>query len=350
MEKEIFKDKTPSLGNIDKLHLKSKQVDDILRAATDGDGMPVAHRWTMAEIEQGQDGRAQELKDEADKELAFMPAPSRYAAKAMELNRENAKFILKLRAPGVGPYVRELYDTLRSLNPVHYIPEKLTALWSGKEPVLGNKVDRKQTAEELAVYAAFMGLGKALDVGMGELKGYLFTDGITPTPVPPAGDAPDVKPTSLPNAEPAVGGGETEAPGAVANADGKTKNISGQATSTPETGTGEYGDVGGHHIHAKAAFKGDVNYDPNKGFSISQDYMTSRDWNHNAMSAKQRELFKELAKSGKPNTLAEQSRIAEEALIAGGATRAEAQQLIQQSLANLKQQGVKYPSRIPWSQ
>jgi hypothetical protein len=179
----------------------------------------------MAEIEQGQDGRAQELRNEADKELAFMPAPSRYAAKAMELNRENAKFILKLRAPGVGPYVRELYDTLRSLNPVHYIPEKLTALWSGKEPVLGNKVDRKQTAEELAVYAAFMGLGKALDVGMGELKGYLFPDGIAPTAVPPAWDAPDVKPTSLPNAETAVDGGATESPGAkpVANEELPTK-------------------------------------------------------------------------------------------------------------------------------
>ena len=39
------------------------------------------------------------------------------------------------------------------------------------------------------------------------------------------------------------------------------------------SGTGEYGDVGGHHVHAKAGFKGDVNYDPKKGFSISQQFM-----------------------------------------------------------------------------
>ena len=39
------------------------------------------------------------------------------------------------------------------------------------------------------------------------------------------------------------------------------------------SGTGEYGDVGGHHVHAKAGFKGDVNYDPKKEFSISQQFM-----------------------------------------------------------------------------
>lgn len=46
--------------------------------------------------------------------------------------------------------------------------------------------------------------------------------------------------------------------------------------------------------------------------------------NHQAMTNKQRELFKELSQSGRPNTLTEHTRIAVEALQAGGATREQA--------------------------
>ncbi|SDL50114.1 RHS repeat-associated core domain-containing protein [Dendrosporobacter quercicolus] len=111
---------------------------------------------------------------------------------------------------------------------------------------------------------------------------------------------------------------------------------------------GEYGDVGGHHVHAKAAFKGDVAYDPNKGFSISQKFMEENGLNHADMTAKQRQLFKELNESGGPNTLEEHTRIANEALKAGGATEKEASRLVQQSLENLAEQGVTQPTRIPW--
>lgn len=86
------------------------------------------------------------------------------------------------------------------------------------------------------------------------------------------------------------------------------------------SGTGEYGDVGGHHVHAKAGFKDDVNYDPKKGFSISQNFMRDNGLDHNIMTSKQRELFKELYESGRPNTLEEHTRIAREALKAGGAS------------------------------
>ena len=50
------------------------------------------------------------------------------------------------------------------------------------------------------------------------------------------------------------------------------------------SGTGEYKDVGCHHVHAKAGFKGDVNYDPKKGFSISQDFMENNGLNHQKMT------------------------------------------------------------------
>jgi len=111
---------------------------------------------------------------------------------------------------------------------------------------------------------------------------------------------------------------------------------------------GEYGDVGGHHVHAKAAFKGEVSYDPNKGFSISQKFMDENGLNHADMTAKQRQLFKELNESGRPNTLEEHTRIAKEVLIAGGATEEQASLWAQQSLENLLEQGVAQPTRIPW--
>jgi hypothetical protein len=111
---------------------------------------------------------------------------------------------------------------------------------------------------------------------------------------------------------------------------------------------GKYREAGGHHVHGKAGFKGSLGYDPKEGFSISQEYMKSRKWNHQDMTNKQRELFAELAKSGRPNTLVEHSSIAKEALIAGGATPAEAEALVRESLANLAKQGVTFPTGIPW--
>ena len=107
-------------------------------------------------------------------------------------------------------------------------------------------------------------------------------------------------------------------------------------------------DVGGHHVHAKAAFKEHVKYSKKEGFSISQEYMKSRSWDHQKMTNKQRELFGQLEKSGKPNSLTEHSRIAEEALIAGGASKEEAKALVQESAKNLEVQGVEQPTNIPW--
>ena len=67
------------------------------------------------------------------------------------------------------------------------------------------------------------------------------------------------------------------------------------------------------------------------------------------MTTKQRELFDELASSGRANTLKEHTRIAVESLIAGGATRAEARALVAESLRNLRAQGVRAPANIPWN-
>ncbi len=112
--------------------------------------------------------------------------------------------------------------------------------------------------------------------------------------------------------------------------------------------TGEYKDVKGHHIHAKAGFKDNANYDLNKGFSISQEFMDENGLDHNAMTAAQRALFKELAESGRENTLAEHTRIAFEALKAGGASDELARELVQKSLDNLIEQNALTPTNIPW--
>ena len=114
-------------------------------------------------------------------------------------------------------------------------------------------------------------------------------------------------------------------------------------------GVGEYKDVGGHHVHGKAGFKNNSSYDPKKGFSISQDYMNKQGWSHQDMTNYQRSAFTDLAKSGRPNTLAEHTKIAVDALKAGGATTKQARDLVAQSLWNLRKQGALTPSNIPWN-
>ena len=121
------------------------------------------------------------------------------------------------------------------------------------------------------------------------------------------------------------------------------------AVRNAEDGVGTYSDVKGHHVHSKAAFRGDINYDKNKGFSISQEYMESRGWDHDAMTKTQRRMFDELASSGRANSPQEHNRIAVQALIDGGASEAEARALVVESVKNLREQGVRAPSRIPWN-
>lgn len=122
-----------------------------------------------------------------------------------------------------------------------------------------------------------------------------------------------------------------------------------QSITAIKSGIGEYKEVGGHHVHAKAAFQNHFTYDPNKGFSISQAFMKANGLDHIEMTRTQRRLFDELSESGRPNTLEEHSRIAREALIAGGAGEEMADGLVNQSILNLKNQKVEQPTKIPWN-
>jgi len=121
------------------------------------------------------------------------------------------------------------------------------------------------------------------------------------------------------------------------------------STKVAGKGTGPYRKTGGHHVHAKAAFKNQMSYNPQSGFSISQDFMKKHGLQHHAMTRYQQKAFKELAQSGRPNTLREHTRIAIEALQAGGASKEMARSLTAQSLNALRKNGVLSPSNIPWN-
>ncbi|MGL4824959.1 MAG: hypothetical protein ACRC4G_02020 [Alphaproteobacteria bacterium] len=112
---------------------------------------------------------------------------------------------------------------------------------------------------------------------------------------------------------------------------------------------GEYRLVKGHHVHAKKAFEGHPNYDPKKGFSISNELMKSLNIKHEKVGVAQQKLFRELAASGSPNTMREHTRIAVEALMEGGCqSREVARKIVAESLQDLRKMGVTQPINIPW--
>ena len=112
---------------------------------------------------------------------------------------------------------------------------------------------------------------------------------------------------------------------------------------------GEYRAVKGHHVHAKKAFEGHVNYDPKKGFSISNQLMKDLNIDHLKVTGAQKTLFTKLAKSGRPNTIYEHTRVAVDALIEGGASRTTARKIVTESLQDLRLKNVRQPTNIPWN-
>lgn len=108
--------------------------------------------------------------------------------------------------------------------------------------------------------------------------------------------------------------------------------------------TGIYRTNGGYHIHQGAAFKGNSKY--NYGASLT---IKTNGFDHIAANVKQRQLQGRLAASGAANTMKAQTGIAIAALRAGGASYKEARSLAATSLNNLRNQGVRTPSRIPWN-
>jgi len=113
--------------------------------------------------------------------------------------------------------------------------------------------------------------------------------------------------------------------------------------------TGAFGSIGGHHIHAKAAFEGNPAYSADDAISVSNQYLRSKGWSHPQMTGNQHTLFNDLADSGSTNTISAHYQVAYSSLRAGGASPIVSWYLVQRSAYNLAKQGVTYPTRIPWN-
>jgi hypothetical protein len=116
--------------------------------------------------------------------------------------------------------------------------------------------------------------------------------------------------------------------------------------------TGTYHDVDGHHIMAKKAFQGAKGYDKDQALCVGKDFMRKRGWNHGAMTTAQQQMFTELGRrvrgAMRESTLSEHAEVAVKALMAGGATQAEALYLTACALDDLGAAGVTRPQGIPW--
>ncbi len=117
---------------------------------------------------------------------------------------------------------------------------------------------------------------------------------------------------------------------------------------------GAYKDVGGHHVHAKAAFNDMEDYRKimNEMFSLGNSWMDQNNIDHDTITACQRREFKILSCKCNggliENTMKEHTKIALKCLMEGGADEKSARGLVAKSLRELRRLGVKQPSRIPW--
>jgi hypothetical protein len=115
-------------------------------------------------------------------------------------------------------------------------------------------------------------------------------------------------------------------------------------------GTGPYRQVRGHHPLAKAAFKGDPNYDLYDAFSVSTEVLGGQSI-HNAITGKQNSLYSAW-KNNNPNkimTLSDMVGIELQAMIDAGIPADVASGWMVKALENLKEQGVTRITNIPWN-
>jgi hypothetical protein len=113
-----------------------------------------------------------------------------------------------------------------------------------------------------------------------------------------------------------------------------------------------YENGGGHHIFAKRAFEGLPGYSKRLALAIPDAEIRKLRLGHlnaGGITATQQRLFRELAASGRRNTLEEHARIAREALIKGGLTPRDARNVVTKALQQLHRWEITAPARIPWN-
>ncbi len=107
----------------------------------------------------------------------------------------------------------------------------------------------------------------------------------------------------------------------------------------------------GHHVFAKRAFESVPGYNPRQALAIGNKELKRLGLEHlgpNSITSTQRRLFRELAESGRPNTLAEHARIAHETLIEHGVKPKDAKRVVDQAMKQLNSWGITAPKHIPW--
>ena len=75
---------------------------------------------------------------------------------AAKHNLARAKFILLARNPAFKAYAGELYQLTRGLNPLHFAAEVGWSIGAGEEPIMQQKINRRDKVLELATYLAFL--------------------------------------------------------------------------------------------------------------------------------------------------------------------------------------------------
>lgn len=125
------------------------------------------------------------------------------------------------------------------------------------------------------------------------------------------------------------------------------------------TGTGQYSSVGGHHPLAKISFKSDKFYDFKKAFSVPNNKLQEI-WEkanpnqalinvHSKITGQQNSLYSAFAKKNKPLTIEKMAEIEANAMINIGIPEDVAVGWIIKALEDLKAQGVKVITNIPWN-
>ncbi|MBL9125489.1 MAG: hypothetical protein JNG90_17755 [Planctomycetaceae bacterium] len=107
---------------------------------------------------------------------------------------------------------------------------------------------------------------------------------------------------------------------------------------------------GGHHPLMVSAFRDHPNYSKYAALSIPAKEMDRLKIVHKSVTASQRRMFDELARSGRAHTLRAHANIAVEALVENGMRRADARDVVNQCLRQLKEWRITAPTGIPWNQ
>tara|TARA_R110002050_G_scaffold204522_4_gene340176 strand:+ start:103787 stop:106009 length:2223 start_codon:yes stop_codon:yes gene_type:complete len=116
-------------------------------------------------------------------------------------------------------------------------------------------------------------------------------------------------------------------------------------------GTGTFRVVGGHHPLAKIAFESDSFYKFRDAFSVSTSTLEKFGGKgvHNIITGQQNSLYSTFAKTGNRLTIEKMAEIEIQAMVNAGIPRDIAEGWIIKALQDLKTQGVKVITNIPWN-